>query len=602
MKKRAILLYFASLLAFAPACPNLCTCKWKYGKQTVECIQKGFLDVPEGMDAGTQVLEFSRNSVQTLRKELFLKLDLINLQRIYLSHCGMVHIDDRAFVGLTNLVELDLSYNMLRAVPTEVFVDTPSLMRLSLNSNPISVLNTAAFDGLSFLNTLELSNCEISDVGAGAFQGLHSLEWLHLDGNKLSYLKGPRVLPDTLKGIELQGNSWQCDCHLLDLHAWLKAFTIPHEVEPVCSGPPRLAGRVIKSVTTRELACLPDVSPTSFYLELGEGKNASLLCQIHAVPEAKVSWWFQGRMLQNDSVVAPGVHLIYYLEEGGEDKRTELFIFNSNTEDNGTYICNAENLAGSAATNFTLRIVVKEQPIVITVAVPFEYLVAAIAGLSALLLVLVIMIIVSIVRCQRNKQRKRKREQTKEIALHYQQNVSKCGDQLPLDSVKVVDTVGDEQMFLEDSLGTPPQSATANQLKSPTSLKRYQLEQNPDLINDTESVAGKRREADGGETLRLEETDVMNSIVQRGLFPFPAALLRGNVDAYSHQNVLDGEGYPLDYGLPKLQRRPHSENFYMTLPYNRVNKRQSAAIPMSRCVVSLLMFDIVTILAALLKQ
>lgn len=583
------ILIFLAFFTFSCACPNLCTCKWKYGKQTVECTQKGFLAIPEGMDPGTQVLEFSKNNVQTLHKEIFLKMDLINLQRIYLSHCGIVNIDDRTFVGLTNLVELDLSNNLLRTVPTETFVDCPSLMRLSLNANPISALSKNAFEGLSFLNTLELSKCEISEVEEGAFQGLHSLEWLHLDGNKLTALKGSRVLPESLKGIELQENSWQCDCNILDLYTWLLAFKIPHDVEPVCKGPPQLYGRIIKSAAKNEFACLPEVSPTSFFLEINEGKNVSLLCQIHAVPEAKVSWWFQGQMLRNDSIVAPGVHLIYYIEEGNADKRSELFIFNTNTEDNGTYICNAENFAGKSEANFTIRIVVKEEPVIITVSFPFEYLLAVAGGVAALSLVLLIMIAVSIVRCRRNRRRQQKREQTKEMALQYQHNSSKCAanaDRLSGESVKIVDVALDagDQLFAyvaEEAMESVAPVTTANQLGSPVSLKRYQLEQNPDLINDTESVAGRRKEADGGETDRIQETELMNPIIQQGLLQFPVSCMRGSHDFYS-ANLVDGEGYPVDYGLPKLQRRPLSDNFYMTLPYNRLNKRQSAANPISR--------------------
>ena len=122
-------------------CPTEdCVCKWKNGKQTVECGNKGLQTIPEGMDHGTQVLNFTGNGLTILHSERFKKMDLINLQKLYLSNNQIIKIHDRAFKGLTNLVELDLSDNMLTSVPTETFQDYSSLMRLSLNGNPIRML------------------------------------------------------------------------------------------------------------------------------------------------------------------------------------------------------------------------------------------------------------------------------------------------------------------------------------------------------------------------------------------------------------------------------------------------------------------------------
>ena len=37
------------------ACPLMCKCKWKRGKETVECASKGFKSIPHIKDSGTQV-------------------------------------------------------------------------------------------------------------------------------------------------------------------------------------------------------------------------------------------------------------------------------------------------------------------------------------------------------------------------------------------------------------------------------------------------------------------------------------------------------------------------------------------------------------------
>lgn len=597
VKNRNVILLVLVLLGTSEACPTMCVCKWKSGKQTVECDEKGLLFIPEGMDPGTQVLDFSGNNLQILHKEKFLEMDLINLQRIYLSRCRISSIEDRTFKGLTNLVELDLSGNLLETVPTATFIDCPSLMRLTLSYNPIKIINRESFTFLSFLNTLEISNCEISNVEENAFQGLHSLEWLRLDGNRLTTIKGSKVLPESLKGIDLQGNLWNCDCNMLDLHEWLTHFNIPLTVQPACIEPPRLKDRVIKSININDLACLPDVNPTNFFVELDEGKNMSLLCHVSSIPEAKVTWLFHGQVLQNDTIIAPGMRLLYYVEEGHEEKHSELFLYNTNAEDNGTFICSAENPAGTSQSNFTIRIIVKEEPIIIVVAFPFEYFLAVLAAVVALIFILIISVIVSIVRCRQNRRRQQKREKTKEVALQYQQNSGKCAvireDANPLSSyvLKQNDCIIQQQEVglysahpSEELLRAMSPVAVANQVRSPSSLRRYQLEQNPDLINDTESV-GRRREGDGEDEPSCNAIE--STIVHAGLVQLPINCPRTNRKLYSVNSwdpgyAVETDGYPMDYGLPKLHTPQANENYYRTLPYNRVCRRQSAANPLGR--------------------
>lgn len=596
VKNGYVILLVVVLLGTTEACPSLCVCKWKSGKQTVECEEKGLLSIPKGMDPGTQVLDFSGNNLQVLHKEKFLEMDLINLQRIYLSRCRITTIEDRTFKGLTNLVELDLSGNLLEIIPTTSFINCPSLMRLSLNYNPIKIINREAFTFLSFLNTLEISNCDISSIEEDAFQGLHSLEWLRLDGNRLTTIKGSKVLPESLKGIDLQGNLWNCDCNMLDLHEWLIHFNIPPTVQPTCLQPPRLKDRVIKNINVNDLACLPDVSPTNLFIEIDEGKNMSLLCHVNAIPEAKVTWLFHGQVLQNDTTIAPGMRLLYFIEDGHEEKHSELFIYNTNADDNGTFICSAENPAGTAQSNFTIRIIVKEEPIIIVVAFPFEYLLAVVAGVLLLILVLIITIIVSIVRCRQNRRRQQKREKTKEVALQYQQNSGKCAviredvDPLSSDVLKQNDDRQQQEVGLYSShpsqelLRAMSPVALTNQVRSPSSLRRYQLEQNPDLINDTESV-GRRREGDGED--EPTRNAVESTIVHTGLVQLPINCPRTNrklynVNSWDPGYTVETDGYPMDYGLPKLHTPQTSENYYRTLPYNRACRRQSAANPLGR--------------------
>ncbi|XP_050297126.1 leucine-rich repeat-containing protein 24-like [Anthonomus grandis grandis] len=597
------------------ACSISCTCKWKNGKRTAECSGKSLADIPDTIEPETQVLDFSDNNLGKLVKELFFKKQLVNLQRLYLSQCRIKTIHRDTFKGLTNLVELDLTGNFLGSVPTLAFPNCPSLMKLTLSLNPIRDIKRLAFNHLSYLNTLELSGCEIAEIQEGAFQGLHSLEWLYLPSNRLRNIEGPHTIPKSLKGIKLQGNPWVCDCHIQPLHDWLNTFSAILVNDPQCVEPPRLRKTNVRHVRREELACLPEVQPTTLYLELMEGKNVSLQCHIHAVPEATVTWSFDGQLLQNNSNVAPGMHLIYWLEEGAENKKSELFIYNANAVDNGTYICHAENLAGATQSNFTIRIVLKEEPTVIIVALPFQQLIFIVIGVSVVTLLIITCAICCVLKCQRNKRREQAKDQLDPSGENEKNWVTKSHTLSPKERNLIKENCTQnssctsaggttEELVLygirecgmeQFGSGMSPLRVNRGQTVSPLSLRRHQIpDQNPDLIDGTDSIGCQRRAAGDGEDGRQQQqqqrgegsdNNGMSACIRNGREFHPAG---GDQSALGIHMVVDGQGYPVDYGLPKLPYSLKStasscinEQYYRTLPCNRM-KRHSAANPLKR--------------------
>lgn len=597
-------------------CPSeVCICKWKGGKQSVECGGKFLADLPDGMDPGTQVLNFTGNNIQYLPSERFLKMDLINLQKIYLSRNQLTRIHDKSFRGLSNLVELDLSENMLTVVPSETFQDYSSLMRLILSGNPVRELKPNAFKHLSFLTTLELSNCQIERVEDEAFIGLDNLEWLKLDGNRIGTIRGSHILPQSLHGINLQGNRWNCDCKMIDLHAWLINYNVPQQVEnPKCMYPSRLEGEVIKSLKAEDLACLPDITPTTLYLEITEGRNISLLCKITAVPEATISWWFQGQILQNDSFLEPNLHLYYYIEEGIEEKRSELFIYNTNADNNGTFSCLAENSAGRIQANYTIRVIVKEEPVVEEITFSYEHFVIVIVGAGVAAFFVVLACCCIFLKCRRKSKRNRKRKETvKDTNMQLQTNQIKCSsimgdghDPIPILKNGNLNSQQQQELMMyvthnvQNGNNEIP-SVGSSQYCSPPSIRNYQ-EQNPDLINDAESVKS-RLKPDGADDAGSEHGSVGPSSMQsshqgceNGYHPNSnlvrstpqrynpmATLPRGmNKDLYQHQVdvhlnpgcFLGQDGYPVEYRLQGMPVMPHllpqannPVNYYRTLPH-----------------------------------
>ncbi|KAG5889783.1 hypothetical protein JTB14_004526 [Gonioctena quinquepunctata] len=371
-------------------CPSPCMCKWKGGKQTVECMERGLITIPENVDTETQVLDLSANNLQILPRETFIRSGLINLQRVYLRSCRIGQIDKLAFRGLTNLIELDLSQNLLTSIPSETFQDVPFLRDLILSNNPIQKIESFAFQAIHGLVKLDISNCEIQNVAPKAFEGVEMLESLKLNGNRLSELRLRTVETlSRLHGVELHDNPWHCDCRLRSVKEWLVKNNIPYPEDPVCSGgPERVIHKTFSELHIDDFACKPEILPVSRYIEAISGENASIICRTNAVPAAQVKWYWNGRQLINNSVFSSN-QMIHVYEEGKQEKRSNLILTNVQEVDSSEFYCVAENRAGSSEANFTLRVSLK--PMGITSLGNGQ-----IAGLSAALAFLIFFILVII--------------------------------------------------------------------------------------------------------------------------------------------------------------------------------------------------------------
>ncbi|XP_024947275.1 uncharacterized protein LOC107274247 isoform X2 [Cephus cinctus] len=650
-----------AMLRVAEGCPSMCACKWKSGKEWVECANRKLKTVPQGAREETQVLDLSENQLFELTSESFLVLGLTNLQKLYLGRSKISKISERAFLGLVGLVELDLSGNLIHAVPSETFTSYPGLMRLILNDNPIRTIARDAFAPLGHLTNLELSHCQLELIESGAFAGLHSLEWLRLDGNILERVpEGTLPLGGNLHGLSLHNNTWFCDCRLRPLHVWLKESlaNVPQETEPICHSPGRLHGRQIKSVKFGELACLPQITLKE-HLEAYEASNLSIHCNVAAIPAARITWLFNGEpcepRIENYSLPGSATssttsfQRYVHRQRGIENATSTLLVQTLEPTDEGTYSCVADNAAGIVEANLSLRVLLREK---VTIEPPLDqpstgYVAAVAAGALVGTLLALGCIVGGVFLCtkrrrdckrnaskplvsqskviapivkerkksmnlfdQRNHLHQQHQVEQKEHHHHYhhhhhhqqqqqQRQQQQQEEEHQQDQQHQVNTTERSRKPMNNQtlhVAYPRVNLLDSRRDSfeatygDVSASKYSTE--PDLINEvTESNDGGYEAAayrqqladacsvlDGYESARSTppftvQPELRSSHLQH-LHPHP------HLRPHPHMSCLDQDGYPLNFGLPKVP--PFNNVSTLPRPRQRTSLEGMAAVPVDR--------------------
>ncbi|XP_045606336.1 leucine-rich repeat-containing protein 24 [Procambarus clarkii] len=355
-----VVLLVALRLAATSTCPSVCTCRWKNGKQAVECRKQGLASVPAGVHPDTQVLDLSGNNLQTLPRHAFKRAGLINLQKIYLRDCKIGQVDATAFYQLTNLVELDLSQNLLTEVPSLAFSHIQALRDLQLRGNRLRKIRSDSFAHTPSLVRLGLSYSGIRSVAASAFQSLSLMEKLEIQGNQLSELPVASVKSlERVHGLEVHDNPWLCDCRSLPLWRLLEVRRVPHPVSPSCNSPSRIKGRTFHSLTEEDFACPPQILPVGRMVEGVAGEDATIACPVGGQPAPQVMWYKGEAPVVNGSVIGLGPQRLYVITEGNRNMVSRLVITGAQETDSGTLRCVAINSAGSATANFTLAVTMR---------------------------------------------------------------------------------------------------------------------------------------------------------------------------------------------------------------------------------------------------
>ncbi|XP_048367285.1 TLR4 interactor with leucine rich repeats [Sphaerodactylus townsendi] len=208
-------------------------------------------------------LDLSGNQQSSLRHpDTFRPMRL--LSTLLLSGNNLQQLAKGLFQHLSNLTKLSLSGNRLAWLAPEAFTGLEALKELGLEGNLLSQLPATLLHPLHSLEVLDLSHNSLVSLHPDAFRHLHKLRELSLQENALTTVPGDLFASSpTLYRLELDGNSWSCDCRLQGLKRWLGSWHSQGRLLTVfvqCHKPLALAGKYLDYLEDSQLLPPPNAS------------------------------------------------------------------------------------------------------------------------------------------------------------------------------------------------------------------------------------------------------------------------------------------------------------------------------------------------------
>nr|XP_046226819.1 toll-like receptor 22 [Scatophagus argus] len=141
-------------------------------------------------------------------------------------HRGKSHLPCNILQGLTNLLVFNTRNIQLLSLPKDMFNYTPRLQTLDISSNDLLDLSPDLFSPIQSLKSLYISRTSLQSLNFLINANLTKLEFMQARKNEYSVISEDimKSLP-ALGYVDLQGNSFTCDCDNAWLIQWIRNNT-----------------------------------------------------------------------------------------------------------------------------------------------------------------------------------------------------------------------------------------------------------------------------------------------------------------------------------------------------------------------------------------
>jgi len=262
--------YFYGIQSQPPLepCAESCSCTsedtdWS-SAVNVQCGDQNLRSVPITKHyKPVSLLNASFNILMTLKEDALFSYE--SVRYLYLQHCKIEYISEKAFQRLDNLSVIDLASNRLISISPNLFSSNQKLDKLILRSNKLGTLqwNTAILNGPSSLSFLDLQSCQLSNIFSITFSLLLNLTFLDISRNSLVLLNNDILSShEKLKDVNLENNPWQCGAMFKGLMCWMHSkLVLSHNRTVKCQ---YRNGRLgVWDLKNRSSLCRPITTPST---------------------------------------------------------------------------------------------------------------------------------------------------------------------------------------------------------------------------------------------------------------------------------------------------------------------------------------------------
>ncbi|XP_036387599.1 leucine-rich repeats and immunoglobulin-like domains protein 1 isoform X2 [Megalops cyprinoides] len=217
------------------------------------------------------------------------------LRELNLSYNNLTRLDEGSLAVLGDLHTLRLGHNSISHITEGAFRGLKALRVLELDHNDISGTiedTNGAFTGLDSLNKLTLFGNKIKSVAKKAFSGLEALEHLNLGENAIRSIQ-PEALVKMrrIQDLQIQSDSFLCDCQLRWFPEWLVARGLQAGVVATCAHPESLKGISIFQAPAESFVCeTPHLAQDLEDRSVVVGETVALQCKALGSPPPRITW------------------------------------------------------------------------------------------------------------------------------------------------------------------------------------------------------------------------------------------------------------------------------------------------------------------------